>query len=172
MNKSMSFRMKFCFQTVPILNGLCYFFKAERNDVRILFFSGISGAKWTEGTSTKSIERDEQKKACQKITAFLRSAKNQKYIANVAGVPQARVPIVKFIHIKTALSVDLSFRNPMAVLNTDFIRLCVEADSRVRIVMISIRYWASRNGLSGGANRGSKFTNYALSMLIIFYLQV
>ena len=60
----------------------------------------------------------------------------------------------------------------MAVLNTDFIRLCVEADSRIRIVMISIRYWASRNGLSGGGSRGWKFTNYALSMLIIFYLQV
>ena len=90
----------------------------------------------------------------------------------MVGVPAARVPIVKFIHIKTALSVDLSFRNPMAVLNTDFIRLCVEADSRIRIVMISIRYWASRNGLSGGGSRGWKFTNYALSMLIIFYLQV
>ena len=62
----------------------------------------------------------------------------------------------------------------MAVLNTDYIRLCVEADSRVRIVMVSIRYWAARGGLSGGGKgmRNWRFTNYALSMLVIFYLQV
>ena len=62
----------------------------------------------------------------------------------------------------------------MAVMNTEFIRLCVQADSRIRTVMVAIRYWASIYGLSGGGRGGRtwKITNYALTMLIIFYLQV
>ena len=92
----------------------------------------------------------------------------------VTGIPAARVPIVKFIHLKSGLSIDLSFKNKMAVMNTEFIRCCVNADSRVRIVMVSVRYWASVYGLSGGGHGGRtwKITNYALTLLIIFYLQV
>ena len=136
--------------------------------------SGLSGQNWNLGQETDSVDREEQIRATSKIASLLRREQNQKYIGNVVGISKARVPIVKFVHIKSGISVDLSFRNPMAVLNTDYIRLCIEADSRVRIVMISIRYWAARSGLSGGGQgmRNWRFTNYALCMLVIFYLQV
>ena len=111
------------------------------------------------------------RKAVQKITHSLRKNSN---VVNVCGIPNARVPIVKFVHFKTALSCDLSFKNRMGVLNSKFIRLCSEFDSRIRPVMICIRYWASIYELSGGGHGGRpwKITNYALTMLIIFYLQV
>ena len=123
------------------------------------------------GIEMKSMEREEMRKAVQKITHSLRKNTN---VVNVCGIPNARVPIVKFVHFKTALSCDLSFKNRMAVLNSEFIRLCIELDSRIRPVMICIRYWASIYELSGGGHGGRpwKITNYALTMLIIFYLQV
>ena len=127
----------------------------------------------SRGTSSTSISRADQKNACDKITKQLRT-QHSNVVGNVTGIPAARVPIVKFIHLKSGLSVDLSFKNKTAVMNTEFIRCCVNADSRVRIVMVSVRCWASIYGLSGGGHGGRtwKITNYALTLLIIFYLQV
>lgn len=120
-----------------------------------------------------SLSRDEQRKAGSRITKQLRTLPKH-LVANVHGVLNARVPIVKFIHLKTGLSVDLSFKNKMSVLNTEFMRLCVEADARIRHIMVGVRYWAARHGLSGGGRGGRtwKITNYALTLLVIFYLQV
>ena len=57
---------------------------------------------------TISISREEQKKACDNITKQLRTFR-AKVVCNVMGIPAARVPIVKFVHIKTGLSCDLRF---------------------------------------------------------------
>lgn len=127
----------------------------------------------TSRSDQLSLSREEQRKAGSRITKQLRTLPKH-LVANVLGVLNARVPIVKFIHVKTGLSVDLSFKNKMSVLNTEFIRLCVEADSRIRYVMVGVRYWAARQDLSGGGRGGRtwKITNYALTLLVIFYLQV
>ena len=119
----------------------------------------------------ESLAKGNQIRAVTKMTKNLR--KNTS-VVNVHCIPNARVPIVKFAHAETSLSCDLSFKNRMAVLNTEFIRLCIESDSRIRSVMMTIRYWASRYELSGGGHGGRpwKITNYALTMMIIFYLQV
>ena len=119
----------------------------------------------------ESLAKGNQIRAVTKMTKNLR--KNTS-VVNVHCIPNARVPIVKFAHADTSLSCDLSFKNRMAVLNTEFIRLCIESDSRIRSVMMTIRYWASRYELSGGGHGGRpwKITNYALTMMIIFYLQV
>ena len=94
----------------------------------------------------ESLAKGNQIRAVTKMTKNLR--KNTS-VVNVHCIPNARVPIVKFAHAETSLSCDLSFKNRMAVLNTEFIRLCIESDSRIRSVMMTIRYWASRYDLSG-----------------------
>ena len=134
----------------------------------------MSAAKITDlGTESESIPRTTQETAGGQISRQLRQLK-ENIVANVISVPKARVPIVKFFHLSSGLSCDLSFKNKMAVMNTEFIRLCVEADCRVRVVMVAVRYWASIYGLSGGGRGGRtwKITNYALTLLVIFYLQV
>ena len=137
-------------------------------------FLGLQKPEETpKGIKCTSISRELQTKACSSITKQLRTQRS-KVVGNVHGIPQARVPIVKFVHLKTGLSIDLSFKNQMAVMNTEFIRCCVSFDSRVRLVMVAVRYWASKYDLSGGGKGGRswKITNYALTLLIIFYLQV
>ena len=160
----------------PVMN--CFLrpciFELRAYLIRIISFSGLQECKKNgKGSETNSISREEQKKACDIITKQLRTFRAN-VVCNVMGIPAARVPIVKFVHMKTGLSCDLSFKNPMAVMNTEFIRMCVQADSRIRTVMVAIRYWAATYGLSGGGRGGRtwKITNYALTMLIIFYMQV
>jgi DNA polymerase sigma len=119
-----------------------------------------------------SIPRENQEDAARNVAKMLRNMRN--VVTEVWCILSARVPIIKFVHVKTGLSCDLSFKNQMAVMNTEFIRLCVEADSRIRILMVSIRFWALKYELSGGGKGGRmwRITNYALTLLIIFYLQV
>ena len=64
--------------------------------------------KTEKGVEAISITREEQKKACDSITKQLRNFRT-KVVCNVMGIPAARVPIVKFVHIKSGLSCDLRF---------------------------------------------------------------
>ena len=62
----------------------------------------------------------------------------------------------------------------MACMNTEFIRLCVEADSRIRTVMVSIRYWAAIYGLSGTYFKGTRILglthiSYSASMSMLWF---
>ena len=89
---------------------------------------------------------------------------------NITDILNARVPIVKFTSAQTGISCDISFRNRMSVLNTEFIRSCLEYDQRIHPLMMCIRYWAQKYKLSG-SGKGQKIKNYALTLMIIFYLQ-
>ena len=66
--------------------------------------------------------------------------------------------------------VNFSFKNRMSVKNTAYIRLCTESDPRVRSLMLTVRYFAKHFSLAGGGG-GSKITCYALTLIIITYLQ-
>lgn len=62
---------------------------------------------------------------------------------------------------------DVFFR--LALRNTELIRFFVTSDRRIRHLVYVIRCWAKMAGVSG--SKGSTLTNYALTLLVIFYLQ-
>ena len=106
----------------------------------------------------------------QRVRAALRLLREMPQCARVQGILQARVPIVKFVHRDTGVACDISFRNRMSVANTQFIRACVDADARVRDLLVSLRYFAKVQGLAGGGG-GSRISNYALTLLALTFLQ-
>ena len=106
----------------------------------------------------------------QKVRIARRVLSNIQQISRMTAILSARVPILKFIHRPTGIQCDISFKNRMSVMNTEYIRLCLTADPRVRPVLTAVRFWAKYYGLAGGGG-GMKMSSYALTVLVITFLQ-
>ncbi|XP_069686366.1 uncharacterized protein [Periplaneta americana] len=86
---------------------------------------------------------------------------------NIEAVPKARTPIVRFYHKPSRMQCDLAFRHGLGCENTKLIRFYLSLDPRVKSLIIFLKQWANVHGLIGPCN----ITNYALTWLVIFYLQ-
>ena len=115
-----------------------------------------------------NIKNFSESEAVQRMANRLKTF--QSSFENVVDIPNARVPIVKFSHIQTSLRCDISFKNQLSVLNTQFIKSCMDYDPRIRPITMCIRFWAMKYNLSGNGLE-QKVNNYALTLMIIFYLQ-
>ena len=58
----------------------------------------------------------------QKVKTAAKLLRSIPQCARIHPVPQARVPIVKFVHRTTGIQCDISFKNRASVCNTEFIR--------------------------------------------------
>ncbi len=84
----------------------------------------------------------ERFKAAQvkKVTLCSKAMRKMHDVTNVVTIKSARVPIVKFTHVPTGISSDVSFKNAMSVNNTKFIRTVVEKlDGRIKPLMMTLR---------------------------------
>ena len=59
--------------------------------------------------------------------------------------------------------------NRLALRNTELINFYANFDERVRPLIYTIRHWGKVRQLSGGG--GPRLTNYALSLLVVYFLQ-
>ena len=65
---------------------------------------------------------------------------------------------------------DVNFRDRAGVANSEFIRLSARSDSRVRTLVVAMRYFFKVHGLAGGGC-GLKLSTYALTLIVIMFLQ-
>ena len=61
----------------------------------------------------------------------------------------------------------------MSLLNSQFIREVFDSEEKFHDFAIAVRYWAFRYELGGftGRHNSTSFSNYALIMMMVFYLQ-
>ncbi|XP_058809727.1 uncharacterized protein LOC131674929 [Phymastichus coffea] len=85
----------------------------------------------------------------------------------IVPIPKAKTPIIKFTYIPTKISCDISFKNSLAVHNSQLVKFYLSLDERLKPTMMILKYWVSNFELRGG----DKMSKYALTMLFIFYLQ-
>ncbi|XP_076650695.1 poly(A) RNA polymerase, mitochondrial isoform X5 [Halictus rubicundus] len=87
--------------------------------------------------------------------------------SNIIVISKAKIPIIKFCYVKTNIFCDISFKNSLGIYKSKLIKHCISLDCRLRPLMMLIKYWAKNFKLS----YSGKLSNYALALLIIFYLQ-
>lgn len=95
--------------------------------------------------------------------------KYQKHFAELSVVPSKRHPIVRFCHVSTGISCDLSVRDSSVLRNTELLKLYA-SDTRTRLLLFTVRYWAKRKQLVNTRDTTHKLSNYCLSMLVLYYL--
>uniref|UniRef100_T1HD34 PAP-associated domain-containing protein n=1 Tax=Rhodnius prolixus TaxID=13249 RepID=T1HD34_RHOPR len=90
---------------------------------------------------------------------------------SVKRILQARVPIVKYSHEVTGVDCDLSMTNMTGVYMSELLYLLGSLDPLTRPLVFTVKQWAWAVGLTN-PTPGRWVTNFTLTLLTLFYLQV
>uniref|UniRef100_A0A8D0DAV5 Terminal uridylyl transferase 7 n=1 Tax=Sander lucioperca TaxID=283035 RepID=A0A8D0DAV5_SANLU len=92
-----------------------------------------------------------------------------KCLKNILPITTAKVPIVKFYHVRTGLEGDISLYNTLALHNTNLLASYAAIDRRVKILCYVMKVFAKMCDI-GDASRGS-LSSYAYTLMVLFFLQ-
>ncbi|NXV80522.1 TUT7 uridylyltransferase, partial [Atlantisia rogersi] len=95
--------------------------------------------------------------------------KKQSGLRNVLPITTAKVPIVKFFHVRSGLEVDISLYNTLALHNTRLLSSYAAIDPRVKYLCYTMKVFTKICDI-GDASRGS-LSSYAYTLLVLYFLQ-
>ena len=119
--------------------------------------SNLKAKKWEIKNMTKQVanilygDRSERFKSAQPIA-------------------RANIPIVRVKDRLSGIRCDLNTCTRMGVVNTSWVRFCVDHHPNIRNLLILVKFISKRQGLTG-SGRGDHLTSYCLTNLVIFFLQ-
>ncbi|XP_015127455.1 speckle targeted PIP5K1A-regulated poly(A) polymerase-like [Diachasma alloeum] len=93
--------------------------------------------------------------------------RNAGTFTKIVPIPMAKIPVIKFHHTLSKMDCDISFKHGLGVHNSQLIKYLLTLDSRIKPLVLVLKYWAKKLDISGSG----KINNYSLVMLIVFYLQ-
>ncbi|XP_063228739.1 uncharacterized protein LOC134534302 [Bacillus rossius redtenbacheri] len=135
-------------------------FAVQSNDIDVYLDVG--------GSKLKSHEHQ----VCQRL--FVRMGymllRSHEECRNLKEVPYARTPIVRLTYVPLGIDCDINFVNEMSVYNTQLVRFYSMIDERVKMLILILRHWAKTTRATRLGTL-AKISNYALTLLVIFYLQ-
>lgn len=83
------------------------------------------------------------------------------------AIVNAKIPLLKCVHVKTGFSCDFSFTSPMGRYNSQIIRKIIFLDQRIHPLVLILKHWMKTRNLLGTG----KITSYCLILMVIYYLQ-
>ncbi|KAM9214251.1 terminal uridylyltransferase 7 isoform 2-T2 [Leptosomus discolor] len=95
--------------------------------------------------------------------------KKQSGLRNVLPITTAKVPIVKFLHVRSGLEVDISLYNTLALHNTRLLSSYAAIDPRVKYLCYTMKVFTKICDI-GDASRGS-LSSYAYTLMVLYFLQ-
>ncbi|NWI12674.1 TUT7 uridylyltransferase, partial [Crypturellus soui] len=90
-------------------------------------------------------------------------------LRNVLPITTAKVPIVKFFHVRSGLEVDISLYNTLALHNTRLLSSYAAIDPRVKCLCYTMKVFTKMCDI-GDASRGS-LSSYAYTLMVLYFLQ-
>ncbi|XP_015186857.1 PREDICTED: speckle targeted PIP5K1A-regulated poly(A) polymerase [Polistes dominula] len=126
-------------------------------DLDIYMDIGVPICESKNGLMTKKVFRDVKHVMYKMNNVF----------TNILPILKARTPIIKFYFVPNKVSCDISFKNAFGIYKSNLIKHCLSLDQRIKPLMVIIKFWGRQSKMSGSGN----ISNYALLLLIIFYLQ-
>ncbi|NXJ32959.1 TUT7 uridylyltransferase, partial [Ciconia maguari] len=95
--------------------------------------------------------------------------KKQSGLRNILPITTAKVPIVKFFHVRSGLEVDISLYNTLALHNTRLLSSYAAIDPRVKYLCYTMKVFTKICDI-GDASRGS-LSSYAYTLMVLYFLQ-
>ncbi|KAM6303529.1 terminal uridylyltransferase 7 isoform 2-T2 [Podargus strigoides] len=95
--------------------------------------------------------------------------KKQSGLRNVLPITTAKVPIVKFFHVRSGLELDISLYNTLALHNTRLLSSYAAIDPRVKYLCYTMKVFTKICDI-GDASRGS-LSSYAYTLMVLYFLQ-
>ncbi|XP_045068190.1 terminal uridylyltransferase 4 isoform X1 [Coregonus clupeaformis] len=103
------------------------------------------------------------------IESLARLLRKHPGLSNILPITTAKVPIVKFYHVRTGLEGDISLYNTLALHNTRLLASYAAIDPRVKMLCYVMKVFAKLCDI-GDASRGS-LSSYGFTLMVLFYLQ-
>jgi poly(A) RNA polymerase len=90
---------------------------------------------------------------------------------NLQNLSHARVPIIKYNQQLLGLECDLSLTSMSGIYMSEMLYIFGELDQRVRPLVFMVRHWAKHHGLIENYRPTNYFTNFGLTVMVVFFLQ-
>ncbi|XP_077200736.1 terminal uridylyltransferase 7 isoform X2 [Paroedura picta] len=103
------------------------------------------------------------------IEELAKVLKKHSGLRNVLPITTAKVPIVKFFHVRSGLEVDISLYNTLALHNTRLLSSYAAIDPRVKYLCYTMKVFTKMCDI-GDASRGS-LSSYAYTLMVLYFLQ-
>ncbi|NWU99289.1 TUT7 uridylyltransferase, partial [Upupa epops] len=119
--------------------------------------------------TTDGLETAEGLDCIRIIEDLAKVLKKQSGLRNVLPITTAKVPIVKFFHVRSGLEVDISLYNTLALHNTRLLSSYAAIDPRVKYLCYTMKVFTKICDI-GDASRGS-LSSYAYTLMVLYFLQ-
>ncbi|KAG8455308.1 hypothetical protein GDO86_001487 [Hymenochirus boettgeri] len=114
-------------------------------------------------------ETAEELDSIRTIEELARHLRKHQGLRNILPITTAKVPIVKFYHVRSGLEGDISLYNTLALHNTRLLASYAAIDPRVKYLCYIMKVFTKMCDI-GDASRGS-LSSYAYTLMVLYFLQ-